>query len=174
MVVESFSSFLLFRSLQGSDMQYEIWSMLKIDRDTFIRVDEFSGKVPDKEYIKGAIHWRIGDVTILTDAHWDIVDLLWIFALDGLTQMLETGEFETCFPAQPLLLRFTKISSKQVRIEVGDVSTVVDFSLMIRSLCEGGRVFFEKMSELVPEFNNKWKSSLQKIDKIESVLGLSD
>jgi hypothetical protein len=152
-------------------MEYQIKSMLKIgDRGgLFVRVEEFTGRIPDKNYIKGAICWSIGGVAILTEAHWDVIDLLWSFILDGLLQLEQNDAYETCFPAQPLLLRFSKIDPRQVRISIGEFAIAVDLSLMIRSLCEGGRGFFSRMSELLPELKNKWSVNLQKIDKIEKL-----
>jgi hypothetical protein len=153
-------------------VDYQIRSLIKIGAGAFVNVDVFEGNMPDKNYIKGAIEWSIGDVTILNDSHWDIVDLLWLFILDGILEIRQREEAEVSFPSQPLLLYFSKIGSNQMRIKINDFTTVVDRSLVVRSLCEGGRVFFNRMAELLPQLRAKWEAGLQKIGKIESAFPL--
>jgi hypothetical protein len=152
-------------------MDYQIRSLLLTGSgsDVFSCVDTFRGKIPDKNYIKGAIEWNVGGVTILDDSHWDIVDLLWLFILDGIVKLGQTEAVEVLFPSQPLQLRFSKIGSNQIQIKLDDFTTVVDRALAIRSLCEGGRVFFDRMGELLPQLRTKWNSGLQKIEEIKRI-----
>jgi len=150
-------------------MEYQIRSLVKtgIANDSFIDIADYHGDLPDKYYVKGAIRWSIGDTLLLTEADWDIVDLLWSLILDGMLHILENESFEAFFPSQPLPLQFLNIGSSTVKITIGDLCCAVDKEIMARSLILGGRAFFYAMLKLVPESKDKWDGNLHKIESIE-------
>jgi hypothetical protein len=152
-------------------LEYQIKSLIKVGKtsDAFVDVDAYEGRLPDLNFIKGAIQWSIGTITILSESGWDAVDLLWFFILDGLLALRKQDTVEVHFPAQPLSIWFFTLEPNQVRIKLLEFTTVVDRTLMIRSLCDGARSFFRRMAELAPELKSKWDDGLQKVDEVESV-----
>lgn len=152
-------------------MEFQIRSYIKtgVAQDSFVDVANYDGELPDRGYIKGAIFWSIGNTTILTEANWDIVDLLWSFLLDGILKLTESESFETYFPSQPLLLRLSRAGEYAVKITIGDFTTVVEKPVMVQSLISGGRHFFNSMLKIAPDLKNKWDNNINKIKLIERI-----
>ena len=146
-------------------MEFEIRSLLEEDGQ-YVPVDSAS-RIPNKTYVSGAIIWRIGNKAILTERQSDLVDQLWAYIIDGLLQLRMEGAFETYFPDQALLLRFLRVESNQCRITVGDREFSVDCTVMNESLCQGGRLFFSRMCELIPEHDHLWREYLKKIEGLQ-------
>jgi len=146
-------------------MNYEIKTLFKIG-DGFVSVDEVLNSPPDPDYIEGAIEWRIGQNVILNKQHWDLVDQLWAYIINGLRELLKHGDYKTYFPDQPLFLGFKMLTGRMVQVTIGDVKTAVERSVMLRSLVEGSTSFFEKMQELVPQRRVIWNNYLCEINRI--------
>jgi hypothetical protein len=151
-------------------MEYRVRSSIKVGKsaDAFVDVNVYEGRLPDLNFIKGAIQWNIGNVTILSEVHWDAVDLLWFFLLDGVLELKKQDTVEVHFPAQPLSIWFFTTGPNQVRIKILNFAAVVDRTLMIRSICDGARSFFARMVELAPELKAKWDDGLRKVENVES------
>lgn len=130
-------------------------SLLKID-DEFVLVEEYDGPIPDADYIEGAIRFRFGNEEILSLKHWDLVDQLWAYLLEGLYKLDSGTEYDVCFPDQPLALKLREINGETVEMTIGEDSTNVPKSILFRELTEAAIVFFERMSTLVPKHASTW------------------
>ena len=148
-------------------MMYEICSLMKSGQ-RLVALDDTSARIVDANYIEGAIVWRIGNSQLMSETHWDCVDQLWAYMINGAIQLLECGTFETYFPDQPLLLRFVRKNDNQVEVIIGDQKYTVDCHLFIASLTDGGRDFFTTMCKRVPNRRDLWKLYLRRISELLS------
>lgn len=132
-----------------------IRTFFRIDGD-FVPIDQFSGAVPDSDYIEGAIVCQIGGCEIFNMDHWDLVDQLWAYIVQGLRKLDEGEIYETFFPDQPLRMRFEAIGPQCSKITLGGESADVD-AATFRSVMKRGAVeFFSRMKEIVPESKETW------------------
>jgi len=144
-------------------MHYAIRSLIKIGIE-FVPVDDVNPKTVDTDYVEGAIVWSVGDVQLLSETHWDLIDQLWVYMIDGAVQFLESGTFESYFPDQPLRLGFIRRGSNGVEVTVGENKHIVDRQVFLASLIDGGKHFFEKMEGLVPKHKDTWRRYLNRIE----------
>ena len=140
-------------------MSTSVESYLKIG-DHFIPLKEYNGKLPDENYVQGAITCQIHDRQILTKAHWDLVDQLWAYVLEGLSRIKSGEEYNAFFPDQPLQLRFTPISTYCVEVTIGDESQRCDLHTFVNALAKGAVEFFNEMKRLLPSAYATWDKYL--------------
>jgi hypothetical protein len=86
-----------------------IETYFRIDSD-FVPMTQFTGELPDNNYIEGAIVWRVGGRDIFKLQHWDLIDQLWVYIVDGLNRLEKGEDYDVFFPDQPLRLRFEIVS----------------------------------------------------------------
>lgn len=144
-------------------MNYAIRSLIKIGTH-FVPVEDVTPKTVDADYVEGAIAWSVGDVHLLSETHWDLVDQLWAYMIDGVVELHESGTFETYFPDQPLRLGFIRRGANRIEVVIGEKKHIVDRELFLASLVDGGKHFFTKMQELVPNRKDTWRRYLDRID----------
>jgi hypothetical protein len=130
-------------------------SFLKV-KQRFVPVEEYPDELPDKNYIQGAICCRISDRDILTTEHWDLVDQLWCYILEGLAKVEHGAEYNSSFPDQPLRLRFRPLSPHAVEITIGDDVQRFSTESVVACLTQGAISFFGAMKRLAPEANDTW------------------
>ncbi|AMO46700.1 Hypothetical protein AKI40_0272 [Enterobacter sp. FY-07] len=127
----------------------EVQSFIKSEQG-FVDVFAFEGTITDPDYIDGALLLRINGVELINQAMWDYVDQLWAYFTSGLLALAEENAFETCFPDQPITVRFTPLRD-QVLISVdchGEVKAVVGKGEFIREMATQARRFFERIVTL--------------------------
>jgi len=133
-----------------------IQTYFRID-NVFVPIEEFSGTLSDKDYIEGAIVCSINERELFQLKHYDLIDQLWAYVVEGLKKLLEGKEYDVYFPDQPLRLRFAVISPRCVEVSIGDESTRVDYDAFRSTLKHGALAFFAKMHELCPEASGTWE-----------------
>jgi hypothetical protein len=129
---------------------------LRINND-FVSLREFNGKLPDKDYIEGAIVCRINDRDIFTTDHWDLIDQLWAYVVSGLSKVVQGEDYDSYFPDQPIRLRFEPISARCVKVTIGDQSLKLDLPLFLSVMQRGAIEFFSKMKNLNPDAREVWE-----------------
>ena len=123
----------------------------------FVAVREYpEKKLPDPDYIEGAILCRQRETDILCLEHWDLVDQLWCYIIAGINAISKGNPFKTMFPDQPLLMEFAPLSAYALSVTIGDNSYKVNRSIFIKEMCEEALYFFEKLNYLVPESKTTW------------------
>lgn len=132
-----------------------IESYLLID-GVFIPISQFSGELSDIDYVEGAIVWTIDGHGLLQQKHWDLIDQLWAYMIEGVKTLDLTDECDVGFPDQSLALRFKTISPRLVQVTVGPTSTIVDRVAFRSSLRRGALEFFSKMKAIAPESTDTW------------------
>lgn len=146
-------------------MGTEIESFLKTN-GSFVRVADFPGPIPDMDYVEGAIVCRIGGQDLLSTEHWDLVDQLWAYLVDGLTKICAGDEFDGFFPDQPLKLRLKLLSEYCVEVTIGDDIKRFDRSLLVTTLATGAQQFFNEMNRLAPDSADTWHRYLKESESL--------
>lgn len=140
------------------DGKTQVISYLKIDGH-FVRVEECVGPLRDESYIEGAIECVIDGRSLLSLEHWDLVDQLWLYLLDGVESLQRGEAFECCFPDQPLLLRSTPIAGNWVEVTIGDRTQKFEQSRLVTLLVQGAIDFFEALSTIA-RHGATWQAGL--------------
>ena len=146
-------------------MNYSINSFVKLDGE-FIPIADVRAPLQNGRYIDGAMVWKIGSETLLTEYHWDLVDQLWAYIVSGACELKQCRESKTYFPDQALELIFEKLDDNTVSVIVGHDRHIVPYDLFVQSVADGGREFFTRMYALVPEGKPTWDLYLSKIDQL--------
>ncbi|MCZ2341262.1 MAG: hypothetical protein LC104_05625 [Bacteroidales bacterium] len=146
-------------------MSNTIETYLKVNKQ-YVPVSEYTGTLPDKDYVEGAIHCRINGRDLFTLDHWDLVDQLWCYILEALTLTRQGSEYDSSFPDQPLRLRFKPLSSYAVEITVGDSSHKFDTETVMNCLAPGAVSFFTAMKRLAPEADDTWERYLSQANAL--------
>ena len=123
----------------------------------FVPIDRFEGEIADKDYVEGAIDCYVDGRPILTTHHWDLVDQLWAFIVDGLRTLDDGRDYEGYFPDQPLSLRFESVSPDELNVSVGDESIAVDAMTFRLAIKNGAQEFFTKMMDVNPAASGTWE-----------------
>lgn len=133
-----------------------IQTFFRINND-FVPIEEFSGTLPDKNYIEGAIVCSISGRDLFQLKHYDLIDQLWAYIVDGLGKLRDGKEYDVFFPDQPLRLRLKLISPHCVEVSIGDETNKVDYSVFRSALKNGALAFFAKMKEIYPDAKDTWR-----------------
>ncbi|MGP3780147.1 hypothetical protein ACTWKC_01920 [Bacillus sp. 4A_MP3] len=97
---------------------------------------------------------------------WDLVDQLWAYFLNLIEETIETGESETYFPDQPLLLKMKSISNDMLLFEIDEKQKVLLPKLdFFKTLLKNAKGFFETMISFLEE-NCDYDYELNKIDEL--------
>jgi hypothetical protein len=148
-------------------MGYLIRSYLRLP-EGFVPVEACRDSPRNADYIDGAIEWKVGSEEIISLEHWDLVDQLWAYIINGLDHLTHSKDFETTFPDQPLRLRFRRRSSYSIEVTVGDTMRVVPADEFFAALHEGARHFFAEMIRLVPKKRAAWEHEIRRIDELQA------
>ena len=145
--------------------KYWVESYFLIDEREFL-VDSFNKEIVDEYYIEGWIELTIDGKSILNRTHWDLVDQLWAYLIDGVLTLKQNGDvWATSFPDQPLEMLIT-CSQNTFNIKVGENSYSVDSTIFKKAISEGGRRFFTKMLKLVPNSLDVWGNYIEKCEEL--------
>ena len=112
----------------------------------FVPVEEFVGPLQDRYYVNGAIDLAIDGIQILDVSHWDLINQLWEYFVDGLEIVCRGESFETYFPDQPLKFSIKPIRGNRVLV-VRDgpdrVSVAVKRDELLAAFVEGATRFLK-------------------------------
>ncbi|MER5319049.1 hypothetical protein [Streptosporangium roseum] len=142
----------------------DIKTYLRCEDGSFIQVADCKSLPTDPDYIEGAIELSVDGTLVIGKSEWDYVDQLWFYISEMVRVMLEEGSSSTYFPDQPIELSFQQEGGKifisceiEGKLKKFDVPEM-DF---LNALKNEGRIFFEKMSEILPENSESYKSALR-------------
>lgn len=149
----------------------EVRSFLK-KKDDFIPVSDFIGTIPDPDYIEGAIEISYQGKKLLNPLeHWDYVDQLWAYFVNGLVEVSQGREFKTYLPDQPVEIVFKPDPSRQqVTIEVeGGASgrASVEYEEFMRVMLKESKAFFHRMTEILSDSDISYAQELQDLSVLE-------
>jgi hypothetical protein len=127
-----------------------------------VGIDAYFGRLPDEDYIYGWIDLAIGNTKILGKEHVDLVDQLWAYIIDGLSEVFVSNKSWSCyFPDQPLPLAM-HLQGVQIEFCVGSTVQSVSKSVLAQAVSTGGSHFFHEMQRLMPDASETWDIYLQK------------
>ena len=149
--------------------------------ETFLRVDgEFLSMskcheaVRDENYIEGAIEITIQQKEILSREHWDYVDQLWSYLLNGISEISEGHSFSTYLPDQPVEISFKVLDINKVEVQVNDNKTttalVVQRDIFLKVMLEACRDFFQQLLVVAPGTKDLCKLALLQIEEIQKCI----
>lgn len=124
--------------------------------DGFTPIGEYSGTIPNENYVEGAIRCEIAGQTILGQEHWDLVDQLWVYIVEGLVKLSRDEVYESSFPDQPLRLRLEPVSGYCVKVSIGETTYSVDRETFVTVMKEGAVKFFDAFKQLCPASTDTW------------------
>jgi len=136
----------------------------------FVPVTDYLGTVADDDYIEGAIEISVDDVQLLTLEHFDYVDTLWAYLVEGMEEVAAGRASSTYLPDQPIEIRMTPDAGGQrveVAVEDGEwrrASTAR--RALLAEMTREARAFFEKMTEIVPSNRDTYADLIARIDRL--------
>lgn len=145
-------------------------TFLRIDGE-FISMSQCHQAVRDEDYIEGAIEITIQHKKILSRDHWDYVDQLWSYLLDGISAISEGHSFSTYLPDQPVAVCFKLLDTSKVEVQVQDNKTstalVVQRNLFLKVMLDACRDFFRQLPKAAPGTLDLCKQTLVRIEEIQ-------
>ena len=132
----------------------------------FMLVEHCSESPSDPDYIEGAIELIVDDVEIIGKSQWDYVDQLWSYIVSMAEKLKGDNRADTYFPDQPILLALQKERGRVVvsaKVREGIRRASVDEDELMDALRSAGRIFFEKLSEMVPSNAASYRMDLAKL-----------
>ena len=143
-------------------------TFIKIE-DKYIPISKVKQRVPNQDYIEGAIEIIINENPILTIQHGDYIDQLWSYIWDGLIALLENEAASFFFPDQPVKMSFELINFKRVKVSVEDRkvnSEVVGKSEFMTDMLDKCNEFFQYLPKFAPKLANYSQQMLQEIEEL--------
>jgi hypothetical protein len=146
---------------------FEVSSYLKDREGRDVEIAQWSARVPDENYVEGWIALSVDGHVLLNESHWDLVDQLWAYLIDGISESLNSGRaFECFFPDQPLKLRIQPMSWDELVFTVGEHSTRTSKTSFVKAIATGGREFFRRIKSFIPSGNVTWDSYIGKCEML--------
>ncbi|MEK6257899.1 MAG: hypothetical protein AABP62_04700 [Planctomycetota bacterium] len=146
--------------------QYTVDSFVLL-KSKFVPLSQLENKLDDDKYIEGKIELMIDGANILTEDHWDLVDQLWAYLVDGVSSVvLDNKSVECFFPDQPLRLALKSLGVSSIEVTIGDDVTRVNKTSFVMAIGKGGKAFFEKMLQIVPSGKFTWMAYLSKCARL--------
>ncbi len=126
--------------------------------DAFVSLESFKGKLPDVDYIEGAIELTVSGKRLITTEMWDYVDQLWAYLLEGIDRLKNGEAFTTYFPDQPIEVTFLPVSGNRVEVSVvADTpnSIVTDKDNFVAAIEFAAKLFFTELAKISPSIVHK-------------------
>jgi hypothetical protein len=147
-----------------------VCSLIKV-ADHLVSVDEFTGPVPDEDYIDGAIELSTGRMQLLTRGTVDLVVLLWTSLIQGLEEIAAGRPFSTFYPDKIVEIAL-RPQGDHVVIQVDDFSTIVAELVpraeLYRTMVPAARLFFERLRPLVTHSQGVFDEYLTRLADLEA------
>lgn len=145
----------------------KVTSYLK-ENDSFLPIEEFSGEIVDTDYIEGAIFLVVNGKPVLTLQHWDYVDQLWAYIIDGLESISKNEDFETYFPDQPLELKFNNVNFNRVKIVLDGTEIVsINKKEFVTSIKRASIHFFKELTKILPKESEYYSQFIKRVEAIK-------
>jgi hypothetical protein len=134
---------------------------------SFTLVGEYDGEIEDPRHIDGAIELIIDGEYIISQEQWDLVDLLWLYIVDGIESVIDGTDFSSSFPdsSVELSLRITE-SPDKIEVTVDRQSIVCDRQELINTLLNGAESCLTELSTIMDDLDF-YRSAIEKIQKLK-------
>ncbi len=132
----------------------------------FTLIGEYDGAIDDPRHIDGAIELIIDGKYLISQEQWDLVDLLWIYLVDGIESVIDGTDYSSSFPDSSVELSFKQTEFQdKIEMTVDDESIVCDRQELINTLLDGAEYCLIEISRLINDRN----FYQVEIDKIQSL-----
>ncbi len=156
--------------------------MAKIAINSFLKVNgksypvkEYNGKLTSRVYIYGWIEVRIGDSLVVGKEYTDLIDQLWVYILNGLTQIKHGArKWHSYFPDQPLEVIIEVRSGLDIQVSIGSSSFIVEKNVLFHEAAREAKMFFGKMRDLIPEDAESWNHFIRQASDLSRSLDVND
>lgn len=145
----------------------KVRTLLKVG-DEFIPIAEYSGVVANEYYIDGAIELELDGKALLSRDHWDLVDQLWAYLVEGLKAIRRGETFSTYFPDSPVRVVFRpELDRGTVTVEIdyrgiqGDTTATVGLDAFQAAMAREARQSFEALIRIAPGGREAYESVLR-------------
>lgn len=130
-------------------------SFLQNSSGELVPIGQFSGGLPDLDYVEGSIEIIVRNQLILSREYVDYVDQLWAYFLNAMQDLSRSGKAEFMFPDMPVEVSIHRVSREQVSFRVDDnLVPRIETALIFSELCRAGQVFFERLGQVAPTLLN--------------------
>jgi hypothetical protein len=133
----------------------------------FTLVGDYDGAIDDPRHIDGAIELIIDGKYLISQEQWDLVDLLWLYIVDGMESVIDGTDYSSSFPdsSVELSLKKTEFPDK-IEMTVDGQSIVSDRQELINTLLNGAESCLTDLSRLMND-RSFYRSSIEKIQKLK-------
>ncbi|MCQ8831708.1 hypothetical protein [Streptomyces malaysiensis] len=152
-----------------------VHSFLKEPGGSFVPVGQAQFRIPDPDYIEGALELEVNGVPILSLNDWDYIDQLWSYLINAMEEYSESGVASTRLPDQPTKLTLSRQGKSYVLVRVDrgkrSRSSAVEESEFFRVLLESGDLFFACMAGILPEVADYYNSERERLLRLRGCQG---
>ena len=121
-------------------------------------------------YLDGAISMKYYNENLMDFRLWDLIDQLWAYILNVITEFMEKGEGRTYFPDQPVELMLRKVSNHSLLFTIvgsKTIKVVLPTDDFLIALLDGAEQFFNCMNDTF-SYNCDYSNELNEIKKMRS------
>ena len=133
----------------------------------FILVNDYSGTIKDHRHIDGTIELTVNSTSLFGQDHWDLIDQLWIYIINGIESAIAGREYIASFPDSPVKLSFKLSTSSPDKIEmtVGKQSIIHNTQELVNALLDGAEDCLKEIGRIIANANF-YQREIQKIHQI--------
>jgi hypothetical protein len=133
----------------------------------FTLVGDYDGAIDDPRHIDGAIELIIDGKYLISQEQWDLVDLLWLYIVDGIESVINGTDYSSSFPDSSVELSLKKTAlPDKIEMTIDGQSIVCDRQELINTLLNGAEYCLTKLSRLMND-RSFYRSSIEKIQKLK-------
>jgi hypothetical protein len=133
----------------------------------FTLVGDYDGAIDDPRHIDGAIELIIDGKYLISQEQWDLVDLLWLYIVDGIESVIDGTDYSSSFPDSSVELSLKKTAlPDKIEMTVDGQSIVSNRQELINTLLNGAESCLTDLSRLMDD-RSFYRSSIEKIQKLK-------
>jgi hypothetical protein len=134
--------------------------------ENFTLISEYDGTIEDPRHIDGAIELIIDGKYLISQEQWDLVDLLWLYIVDGIESIIEGTDYSSSFPDSSVEFSLRIQSSDKIELTVDSQSILCDRQELINTLLNGAESCLTELSNLMND-RDFYRSAIEKIQKLK-------
>ncbi len=135
--------------------------------ENFTLVGEYDREIDDPRHIDGAIELIIDGKYLISQEQWDLVDLLWIYIVDGIESVIDGNDYSSSFPDSSVEFSLKKTDfPDQIEMTVDGESIIFDRQELINTLLNGAESCLTELSRLIDD-RDFYRSAIEKIQKLK-------
>jgi hypothetical protein len=135
--------------------------------EKFTLMGDYDGVIDDPRHIDGAIELIIDGKYLISQEQWDLVDLLWLYIVDGIESVINGTDYSSSFPDSSVELSLKKTAlPDKIEMTIDGQSIVCDRQELINTLLDAAEYCLTELSRLMND-RSFYRSSIEKIQKLK-------